>query len=122
MTKLPNHKSKTLRLVLVPKQDQETKIRAFKEIVARNGLCVSSILYEKVEAFLREHNYPTGNSQTLITVFSGKPKVTANCDHRGCGEPATFEVWGHNKWHGYLCGLHKQRNEDARLLKRCRRL
>lgn len=69
-----NPKAKTMRLVLVPKPGQEPAIRAFKEITARNGLQVSDILFEKVEEFLREHNYPPGNSQTILDSFIGTIK------------------------------------------------
>jgi len=72
--KPPNPKSKTLRLVLIPKNGQDDKIRAFKEICARNNKEISDILFEKVEEFLRKHNWPPGNSQTILV-----PKQLLKC-------------------------------------------
>lgn len=74
MPRQPNPKSKTTRLVLVPKQGQEQSIRAFKEIIARNGLNISDILFEKVVSFLKQHNWPPGNSQTLLQTFIDEVK------------------------------------------------
>jgi len=74
MPRSPNPKSKTIRLVLIAKPFQEESIRAFKEIVARNGLIISDILFEKVDSFLKQHNWPPGNSQTILQTFIGKTK------------------------------------------------
>jgi len=60
---------KTLRLVLIPKPGQEEKIKAFRELVRRNDLEISDILFQKVEEFLRQHNWPPGNSQTILPAF-----------------------------------------------------
>jgi len=76
MPKIPNPKAKTLRLVLIPKENQEMKIRAFKEICARNGFKISDVLFERVESFLREHNWPPGNSQTLLSSFGAERSLT----------------------------------------------
>jgi len=73
MPRPPNKDAKIPRLVLVAKEGQEEKIKAFKEICARNEIHVSDILFEKVEAFLIKHNWPPGNSQTLIFNFAEQP-------------------------------------------------
>ena len=73
MTRYADYKSKTIRLVLIPKPGEEEKIRAFKQLASRNGLKISRILFEKVEEFLKEHNWPPGNSQTVMTVFLEDP-------------------------------------------------
>ena len=111
-------KTKTLRLVLVGKEGQEEKIRAFRDIVARNNLCISTILFEKVENFLREHHWPPGNSQTIITSFSGEPKVMQSCQHPNCSRQANHEVWAENGWHGFLCESCFARDREAGLLRR----
>lgn len=69
MPRWPDREAKTLRLVLSPKPGQEEKIRAFKELIRRNGLKIGDILFERVEEFLKEHNWPPGNSQTVINTF-----------------------------------------------------
>jgi hypothetical protein len=69
MPRKADYTAKTLRLTLCAKPGQEDKIRAFKELAARNDLEISDILFEKVEEFLKEHNYPPGNSQTLLSRF-----------------------------------------------------
>lgn len=66
MVRPPDPKSKIVRVFLTAKPGEEPKVRAFKEICARNGIKVRTVLMEKVDSFLREHNYPPGNSQTLI--------------------------------------------------------
>ena len=120
MTKLPNHQAKTLRLVLIPKTGQEVKIRAFKELVARNGLQISDILFEKVDEFLREHNWPPGNSQTLMSVFTEPKLVMQKCGREGCGLPAIGKAWAKNGWQGFLCRSHYEQSRDARLLMKWR--
>ena len=70
MPRRPDREAKTLQLALVPKPGQEEKIRAFKELIRRNGLEISDVLFEKVEQFLKEHNWPPGNSQTVLVAFT----------------------------------------------------
>lgn len=74
MPRPPDPNSKIVRVFLTAKPGEETKVRAFKEICARNNKKVRDVLMEKVDAFLREHNYPPGNSQTLIEVYLEPPK------------------------------------------------
>lgn len=69
MTRHADPKAKTQRLILNAKPEQEHKIRAFRELCARNQLSISDILFEKVEQFLKEHNWPPGNSQTILPIF-----------------------------------------------------
>ena len=70
MPRYPDRESKTIRLVVSPRPGEEVKVRAFKELISRNDLRISDILFEKVEEFLKEHNWPPGNSQTIITSFA----------------------------------------------------
>lgn len=51
------------------KPEEEEEIKAFKEICARNGIQVRNIMMSAVRKFLREHNWPPGNSQTVLSVF-----------------------------------------------------
>jgi hypothetical protein len=110
MTKKGNPKSKTLRLSLIPKPEWETEVRAFKEICARNGIEMSRELYERaVKSFLRDHNWPPGNSQTTLPVFSEKNQTYVapeKCGFTNCeGECEAIAV--HKS--GYempICGYH----------------
>lgn len=98
--------AKTKRLVLIPKPGQEIKITAFKEICARNGIQISDVLFEKVEAFLKEHNWPPGNSQTLLGVF---PQEAAAPKCYICkGEAVAMVVYIKTGKTYPLCHKHKQ--------------
>ena len=56
----------------------EEKIKAFKEIHARNfDLEIQSTLMEAINRFLAKHNYPPGNSQTLL--FQESLKKCGKC-------------------------------------------
>lgn len=70
MARLAVKDSKTFQLILKPRPEWEMEIRAFKELCARNGLSMSEELYERgIKTFLHEHNWPPGNSQTLLPKF-----------------------------------------------------
>jgi hypothetical protein len=66
-------KGKTARLVLAPRSDQETKVRAFREICIRNKISISDELFKRVDEFLKEHHWPPGNSQVLMKEFLPTP-------------------------------------------------
>ena len=67
MPKLANPQSETLHIQLKAKPEWEVHLRAFREICSRNGLSMSEELYNRgVLAFLQAHNWPPGNSQTLL--------------------------------------------------------
>jgi len=66
----PLSTSKTTRLVLVPKPGEEAKIKAFKEICARDGYRVSDELSKLIDEWLIKHNYPPGNPQLPLTKFT----------------------------------------------------
>ena len=91
MPKVANPKSKTKQIVAKPKEEWQTEFTAFKELCARNGLSMSQEIYERaIIPFLREHNWPPGNSQTLIDVFVQKKiddKIVM-CD--SCGKEAVY--------------------------------
>ena len=70
MPRPPLSTSKTTRLVLVPKPGEEAKIKAFKEICARDGYRVSDELSKLIDEWLIKHNYPPGNPQLPLTRFT----------------------------------------------------
>lgn len=70
MVRHPNPDSKTLRLTLIPRNGERDKIRAVKEICARNDITIRDVLMNYgVEPFLRLHNWPPGNSQTILQSY-----------------------------------------------------
>jgi len=51
---------------------EEQKIKAFKELHARNpDLEIHQTIMEYIDNFLIKHNYPPGNSQTILETFIG---------------------------------------------------
>ena len=122
----PNPHSKTNNIVLKGNQEREIKIRAFKEICARNGLDMSEILYEyAVERLLIEHNWPPGNSQTVLASFGVQTKITQQCEYPGCKEVACFECVPNSplaKPKVFYCKEHREHAERNRLLKKSKKL
>lgn len=75
MVRPPNPQSKTLRLVLAAKNGEGDKIRAVKEICARNRITISSVLMKYgVNYFLKLHHWPPGNSQTILETYGSETK------------------------------------------------
>jgi len=109
---LANKESKTLRLVLIPKLDWETEIRAFKEICARNRIEVSNELYERaVKTFLRDHHWPPGNSQTILDNVSEDGSKIRTFDpipcFFGCGRPSEkLASYGNDERRVKVCWVH----------------
>ena len=75
MPRPPLSTGKTTRLVLIPKPGEETKIKAFKEICARDGYQVSDELSKLIDGWLIKHNYPPGNPQLPLTKFTSNSGV-----------------------------------------------
>ncbi len=62
----------------------EEKIRAFKEIHARNSdLEIQRTVMANIEGFLAKHNWPPGNSQTLLEIFGAE--LSLMCVYCGKG-------------------------------------
>ena len=75
MVRPPNPEAKSDRLVLTARNGEREKIRAVKEICARNNITVRSVLMQYgVEHFLKLHNWPPGNSQTVLESFGSVKK------------------------------------------------
>jgi len=99
--------------------ENQELLRIIEEIRRRDGWTFSKLTHEALKDWAKNHYT---NPQMVLARFSGESKVNTICDYANCDKTATHEVWAHNNWHGHLCDLHKERNENARLLKRCRRL
>ena len=62
---------------------EEERLKAFKELHARNPeLSIQKTMMESVDLFLAQHNYPPGNSQTLLAEYGAIHKL--KCER--CGE------------------------------------
>jgi len=84
MPRSPDPKSKTCQIVIrATTIDETNKITALKEIVARNremsinstfryGKPIKGEGIKMVEWTLRKHNWPPGNSQTLLKSFGSE--------------------------------------------------
>jgi len=84
----PLSTGKTTRLVLVPRPGEEAKIKAFKEICARDGYRVSDELSKLIDEWLIKHNYPPGNPQLPLTRFTSDSGVQIPTGSR----PTIFKV------------------------------
>lgn len=126
MPRPPNPHAKSNRIVLKGNQEREVKIRAFKEICARNGLDMSKIVYEyAVERLLKEHNWPPGNSQTILASFGVQTKITQQCEHPSCSLIAAYQCIPNSpfaKPKVFYCKKHHEHADQNRLLKSSKRL
>lgn len=92
MPKPPNPESKGTKVTLSSKPEWVAEIRAFKEICARNGLSMSLELYKRgVRSFLRDHNWPPGNSQTSLSVFGVVTKTKCGLCNKLVGKVQRVE-------------------------------
>lgn len=101
MPRNPNPDTKDQQAYIRAKTTEEkTKIKAAKEICARNPeLNIRSVLLEGIEAFLKKHNWPPGNSQTVLPGF-GKGPIANAC---GCGQPAEIRAFLKGGGERFLC-------------------
>lgn len=69
---------------------EEEKIKAFKEIHARNtDLEIRATVMECVDRFLAKHNWPPGNSQTKLASF-GAVKTLRCASYTGCNREVPY--------------------------------
>jgi len=88
-------------------EEEKKKIKAVKEICARNNIEVRDVLMIGIDKFLRDHHWPPGNSQTVLPVFDVKPALPQlMCGLAFCNKPAEYMMFkGHEKL--YRCSEHK---------------
>jgi len=68
----PDPDAKVSRIILDGKPEEEEEIKAFKQICARNQIQMREVMMKAVRKFLQKHNWPPGNSQTVLEVFGAK--------------------------------------------------
>lgn len=126
MPRPPNPKSKTIQLILKCVNEHEAvRVRACKEICARNGIKIKDVLMQGVDSFLRKHNWPPGNSQTQMTTFVERQLVEKRkCDYPGCAEQAVYIDYPHPPGEAkvYSCQFHHDKALENQLLKASKRL
>lgn len=85
MTRQADPKSKTATVIIKANtEDEDKQIRALKELCVRNNLEIRKVLMQKINDFLKEHNWPPGNSQTILPVFGVDSKKICGL----CGKEA----------------------------------
>ncbi len=96
----------------------EERIRAFKEIHARNfDLQIQGTLMEAVNRFLANHNYPPGNSQTLL--FQETLKKCGQCKHEFKHLILVEYISGAQDWLCDKClSLQQKRSVVKKILKK----
>jgi len=91
----PDPKSKVPQIIIRAKQGQvqeEIEVKAFKEICSRNGLNMREEIFTRaIRPFLKDHNWPPGNSQTLMEVYT-EPKKKLVCAHCKKEAPKLYEA------------------------------
>lgn len=124
MPKPPNLKSN--RIVLEGNIEEENiRIRAFKEICQRNNIPYREEILRRIDHFLREHNWPPGNSQTQIVKFVEKQLIDIRCEHPGCTEIASWVDYTKEKTAKpkvYHCPKHHKHSLENQLLKKSKKI
>lgn len=96
MPRKPDPETKDQQAYIRGKTEEEKKkIKAVKEICARNNLEVRDVLMAGINKFLRDHHWPPGNSQTLLSVYDVKPGLPM-CSAPGCEAMADYKLFREN--------------------------
>ena len=117
MPRKPNLNSGKSITIHAKNPSDEERIRAFKEIHARNfELEIQSTFMDAVNRFLAKHNYPPGNSQTLL--FQESKKKCGKC-HREVKHVSLIEY--ESGLRAWLCSgclqLQQKRSVVKKILK-----
>jgi len=126
MPRPPNPHAKTKRLVLEGTIEEESvRIRAFKKICVADGLQMKKELLDLLDFWLKKHNWPPGNPQTLLHSFGVQTKITQQCQYPNCEEIATHECIPNSPYAQkkvFYCQKHHDHAKESRLLKASKRL
>lgn len=101
--------SKTSQLIVQSKtEEEEAKIKAFKEICNREDLYIRDVLFEKITEFLKSHGWPEtpGHSQLQISEFSNGPLRRTKNPCCVCGSESKFLVHERGKGKRKYCETH----------------
>lgn len=89
-------------------EEEKELIKAAKQICARNkDLNMRDVLMKGIKKFLRDHNWPPGNSQTMLASFDVKPVLPQlMCGISGCNRRVEYKNFREHEV-VYRCGKHK---------------
>lgn len=111
MTRQPDIKNKTNRLVYIPSSVEEFKLASdVKALCIQDGITIRDFLSECIDLGFKVHRWPPGNPQLTLTNYHVNPTVVAfKCGFAGCKNKAVGEgiYLPQNRKMG-LCRLHLQ--------------
>lgn len=104
MTRQPEIKNKSNRLVYVPVDQSEVKLAMdAKALCIQDGITIRDLLSEALELVFKVHHWPPGNPQLQLASFQEKI-VVEKCK---CGRPTN--VWA----------LHLASKEEHKFCSKC---
>lgn len=120
MPRRPDPNSKTAQIIFKANDEtEEIKIRALKEICARNNIDIRDVFLPRVDSFLREHHWPPGSSQTLLVTYGGIIKALCTRCHRSYQDTELVPVEFISGMHGNICKECLRKDEEGpRLVKK----
>ena len=127
MPRRPSPKSKTPRIVIEAKTEEELmKLRGLREIFSREEPgTMRKELWEAITHLLAKHNWPPGNPQSMLTSFGVQTKIMQQCQYPNCHEIASYECVPDSPYAQkkvYYCQEHRDHAKENRLLKASKRL
>ena len=108
MTRQPEIKNKTNRLVFIPLSKEDEKLACdFKTLCNQDGITIHDLLMEGIEQVFKIHHWPPGNPQLTLSNYHVKPLVSICCGFSGCRNKAVGKgVYLPKQQEFKLCGLH----------------
>jgi hypothetical protein len=106
MTRQPDIKNTTNRLVYVPTDQSENKLAMdVKALCIQDGITIRDFLSEAILLAFKVHHWPPGNPQLTLSNYQVKPSTLSHCGYNGC----------HNKAVGQ--GVYLPQNREVKLCK-----
>jgi hypothetical protein len=119
MPRPPNPNAKTNQVLIKARdQNEVVKVGAFKELCARNGLAMNDVLMDKITEFLRQHNWPPGNSQTLLQAFGPELRVVCMRCQKSFRETEVCRVVYKSGWEASSCVECLKKDKGKGLVKK----
>ena len=104
MTRKPEIKNKSNRLVYVPSDPSEVKLACdAKALCLQDGITIKDLLSEALVLVFKVHHWPPGNPQLTLCNYQVKPLDVGVCGYSGCSNRAVGE------------GLYLPKNQEFRL-------
>lgn len=126
MPRRPNPKSKTPRIVIEAKtEDELNKLRGLREVFSREEPGeMRRELWQAIDHVLAKHNWPPGNPQIQMTKFTQPRLVEKTCEHPSCQNVAQWIDFPKppGKPKVYSCETHHTHGLENQLLKKSKRI